>query len=99
MIVASQRKSVSPKSYQINRGGKAAIFGPAYEGFKTVSKAYGFYKDIKPYLPENILGKYKYKTHKRVFGYASQKFHAKPRIPQSGFQSKACRLDKEHQIC
>ncbi len=58
-------------------GAKATIIGSrtrfafvphAFEGFKAISRTYGFYKDIEPYLPETTLDKYRYKPHKRVYG-------------------------------
>ncbi len=75
MIVAPSRQAVSPKTYTINAG-KGTYIGPAYQGFKAVARTYGFYKDIKPYLPEEIIkkytGKYKYKPRKRLTAYAFQ---------------------------
>ncbi len=76
MIVAARSESVGPKTHRINSG-KGTYISPIYEGFKQTARIYGFYKDIKPYLPETYLKKYTYKPHKRAFGYASQKLHEK----------------------
>ncbi len=48
---------------------KFPFISHAYEGLKMFSKTLGFYQDIKPYLPETYLDKYRYKPHKRVAGY------------------------------
>ncbi len=88
-------------------GAKATVIGSktrfafvphAYEGFKTAGKAYGFYKDIKPYLPETYLDKYKYKPHKRISGYLGQKFHAKksPKIRYAKIYKKFCYIPDKH---
>ncbi len=92
LINATSSGSVSPKAYQINRGGKAAAIGPIYEGFKQIGRAYGFYQDIEPYLPETIVEKYKYQPHKRVAGYLGQAFHAKKKFKSSShkFNQEFC---------
>ncbi len=65
VTVSSQPSSA--KATIINSG-KGAVFGTAYEGFKRASRVYGFYQDIKPYLPETYIDKYRYKPHKRIAG-------------------------------
>ncbi len=86
-------------------GAKATIIGSktrfafvphAYEGFKAVSRAYGFYKDIKPYLPETTLDKYKYKPRKRIAGYLGQKLHAKPKVRNYKKYKKFCYFPDKH---
>ncbi len=68
LIVSKGQQSGSPKVSSISRTPKRFWFGPAYEGFKQASRTYGFYKDIKSYLPETYLEKYKYKPGKRITG-------------------------------
>ncbi len=55
------------KSTIINSG-RGSVVSSAYTGFKHIAKAYGFYQDVKPYLPETYIDKYRYKPHKRVAG-------------------------------
>ncbi len=95
MIVAGQSKKVSPSTYRIGQG-KATYFGPVITGFKHIAKSYGFYKDIKPYLPETYLDKYKYKPGKRITGYAGQIFHSKKRKLSSSYSklNKECQHSK-----
>ncbi len=81
MIVTSRRQTPGAKASFISRKSRAPYLGYAYEGLKHASRTYGFYKDIKPYLPETYLDKYTYKPHKRVAGYIGQKFWKKKRIP------------------
>ncbi len=85
-IVAGRIQSQSAKATIINSG-KGAIYSSAYTGFKHAARVYGFYRDIKPYLPETYIDKYRYKPHKRVaaqilktkgFLKANNKFHKKP---------------------
>ncbi len=66
MIVAQSKQPAGVK-YSIINQGKAGFAGSAYTGFKHIAKAYGFYKDIEPYLPETYIDKYRYKPHKRVY--------------------------------
>ncbi len=68
MIVTSSRQTVSPKATVINSP-RASIFSAAYSGFTKITTALGYYQDIKPYLPEYYLDKYRYKPRKRVAGY------------------------------
>ncbi len=53
----------------IINSGKGTIYSSTYTGLKHVSKVFGFYQDIKPYLPETYIDKYRYKPHKRLYGY------------------------------
>ncbi len=55
-INATQSSQISPKTYRIGQG-KGTYVGPIYEGFKQVARTYGFYKDIEPYLPEELIQK------------------------------------------
>ncbi len=71
MIVTSSPQPGSAKATVINSG-KGAVFGTTYQGFKFAARTFGFYQDIKPYLPETYLDKYRYKPHKRIVGYASK---------------------------
>ncbi len=91
MIVTSTSQPASAKATIINSG-KGAVFGSTYQGFKEVARIYGFYKDIKPYLPETYLDKYRYKPHKRVAGYAGQIFWSKTK-----FQSRYAPCNKFNQ--
>ncbi len=90
MIVAQHSKEVSPTTYRIGQG-KGSFIGPVVTGFKHISKTYGFYKDIKPYLPETYLDKYKYKPGKRITGFLGQTFHKKKF--ESRTQSSSCRFN------
>ncbi len=83
-IYTTRRTSPGAKASFISRKSRAPYLGYAYEGLKHTSRAYGFYKDIKPYLPETYLDKYRYKPHKRVAGYLGQYAYGKKirRIPQ-----------------
>ncbi len=93
MIVTTSSQPGSAKATVIGqRGGKAPYLGYAYEGFKHTSKALGFYQDIKPYLPETQLDKYRYKPHKRVAGYLGKTFHARKK-----FQSRHATCNKFNQ--
>ncbi len=58
MITAGQNfTGSSPKAYPIKQGNvKPSILPAGYEAFKAGAKAYGYYKDIRPYLPEERLG-------------------------------------------
>ncbi len=76
MIVTRFRQKVSPKATVINSG-KGTVLGSAYTGFKHVASTYGFYQDIKPYLPETYLDKYRYKPRKRIAGYIGQTVYKK----------------------
>ncbi len=86
---ASQQPS-GAKATIINSG-KGTVISSAYQGFVQFSKAYGFYQDVKPYLPDTYLKKYTYKPHKRVAGYLGQAFHAKKRSSSSGKYYKKLR--------
>ncbi len=92
MIVTGKAQTTRGKASFIQRGGRAPYLGYAYEGLKYSSKTYGFYQDIKPYLPETYLDKYRYKPHKRVAGYLGQAFHAKKK-----FQSRYASCNKFNQ--
>ena len=70
-LVTSFSQPSGAKATVINSG-KGTVIGSAYEGFKHAARAYGFYQDIKPYLPETYIDKYRYKPHKRI-SYALQK--------------------------
>ncbi len=92
--------SVSPKTYVINSG-KGTVYSTGYQIFKYGAKAFGFYKDIKPYLPEEAIqkyrtkaiktGKYKYSTF--LAGASFQKSRSR-RIP-SRPRAKTCGFNKE----
>ncbi len=75
MIVTGKAQTAQGKAQFIKRAGRAPYLGYAYEGLKYASRTYGFYKDIKPYLPETYLDKFKYKPRKRVAGYVGQKLY------------------------
>ncbi len=71
MIVTTGTQPGSAKATTISTRSRGIPFvGHAYEGFKYASRAFGFYQDIKPYLPETTLDRYRYKPHKRGYGYA-----------------------------
>ncbi len=90
MIVTSTRQTTKGKPGYLHKGGRAAYAGYAYEGLKVTSKALGFYQDIKPYLPETYLDKYRYKPGKRVAGYIGQKLH-KSKVKTSNYKfRKTC---------
>ncbi len=72
MIVTGKAQTAQGKAQFIKRAGRAPYLGYAYEGLKYASRTYGFYKDIKPYLPETYLDRYRYKPRKRVAGYLGQ---------------------------
>ncbi len=94
MIVTGKTQTAQAKAQYIQRSGRAPYIGYAYEGLKYASRTYGFYQDIKPYLPETYLKKYSYKPRKRVAGYLGQKFHAKKKIfkfTSRKFQQKCSR--------
>ncbi len=90
MIVAQRAQSSSAKATVINSG-KGAIYGTAYSGFKHAARAYGFYKDIKPYLPETYIKKYQYKPHKRIYGQIS-KTKGFLKTPSRKFKQKRVRI-------
>ncbi len=72
MIVTSTRQTTKGKPGYLHKAGRASYAGYAYEGLKYTSKAFGFYQDIQPYLPETYLDRYRYKPRKRVAGYLGQ---------------------------
>ncbi len=76
MIVTASSQPTSAKATVLNSG-KGTILGSAYQGFKIASKTFGFYQDIKPYLPDTAIDRYRYKPHKRITGYLGQAFHSK----------------------
>ncbi len=76
MIVTDNPRSVQVRATVINNP-KGAVFGTAYTGFKNLAKAYGFYKDIKPYFPETYIDRYRYKPRKRISGYLGKAIHKK----------------------
>ncbi len=104
MIVAINATTVAPKTYTINAG-KGTYVGPAYTVAKHTVKVAGYYKDIEPYLPENIIAKtrdkaikttkYKYSTFKAGSNYGLQK--TKRRFSKSSFASP-CRFNQKCQI-
>ncbi len=53
MTIKTQNNSTKygAKTYKLNQG-KGTFIGPAYEGFKSVAKIYGYYEQVRPYLPE-----------------------------------------------
>ncbi len=71
LIKTASSQPGSAKATIINSG-KGTIIGSTYEGFKHAARVYGFYQDIKPYLPDTYIDKYRYKPHKRLFEYALQ---------------------------
>ncbi len=93
MIVSSTTSTAKGKPGYLHKAGKAAYYGYAYEGFKYASRTYGFYQDIKPYLPETYIDKYRYKPHKRVAGYIGQALYKK-KFP-SGYATH-CQLGKTY---
>ncbi len=92
MIKSIGSQPSGAKATVINQG-KGTIFGSAYEGFKQASRTYGFYQDIKPYLPETYLDRYRYKPHKRISGYLGQTFHKKKTRYGSNYK-----FNKKHKI-
>ncbi len=66
-MIVSTRPSPQGARATIINSGKGTVFSSAYTGFKHVSKVLGFYQDIRPYLPETYLDKYRYKPHKRAY--------------------------------
>ncbi len=85
MIVTGKTQTAQGKAQFIKRAGRAPYIGYAYEGLKYASRTYGFYQDIKPYLPETYLDQYRYKPHKRVAGYLGKAFHAKKKLRTSSY--------------
>ncbi len=85
IVTKGTSASASPKLSTLSRGGKYGWTSTAYHGFKTVAKSYGFYKDIKPYLPEQY-DRYRYKPRKRLAGYAGQKLWSKKPRYASGYK-------------
>ncbi len=75
MIVTGKTQTAQGKAQFIKRSGRAPYLGYAYEGLKHASRTYGFYQDIKPYLPETYIKKYTYKPRKRTAGYLGQTIH------------------------
>ncbi len=95
MIVTSRPQTrINPKAYPIGSNAKAPYVGTAYQLFKHASKVYGFYGDIKPYLPDTYLD---YKPHKRLTGYAGKRFHAKKKIFRTKFRKNAsCQFNQKY---
>ncbi len=63
-LVSGGQKQITPKAYPIGtRPGKSAP-GIAYDTGKTISKYFGYYKEIEPFLPENIVPRYLKKPYK-----------------------------------
>ncbi len=89
MIVTTGPQPTGAKATIINSG-RGSVFGSAYTGFKYASRAFGFYQDIQPYLPETTLDRYRYKPHKRVAGKIGQKIYE-----SSGTKSTPGKFDKK----
>ncbi len=95
--------SISPKTYTINSG-KGTYVGPAYTVFKAGAKAFGFYKDIRPYLPEELIQqartkaiksvKYKYSTTLAGNAFQTSRFK---RIQKSS-KLATCGFNKKCQV-
>ncbi len=86
MIVAGKSQSQKPKISPIGQRPSKAGYVPAvYEVGKTALKSYGYYEQVKPYLPDTYIDKYTYKPHKRISGYIGQKVYSKK--PKSAFSS------------
>ncbi len=104
MIVAQNATSVAPKTYTINAG-KGTYAGPAYQAAKHIIKLAGYYKDIEPYLPENIIDKYRtkaikktkysYSTYLAGSAFQTQKFKRKI---SSRAKLATCRFNQKCQI-
>ncbi len=69
LIKTTASQPTSARATVIGTKTRYPVVSYTYEGLKIASKTYGFYQDIKPYLPETYLDKYRYKPHKRVAGY------------------------------
>ncbi len=94
--------SIAPKTYQINSG-KGTYAGPAYQAFKAIAKTYGFYKDIRPYLPEEVIKKYRTQTIKTAkYKYsttlAGSNFASTLSKKKSRTKSSTCQLKQEYCI-
>ena len=84
MIVARSRQTTKVKTSPIGTGPKGPTYLPAiYEIGKQVADIYGYYENIKPYLPETYIDKYTYKPRKRIAGYLGQKLYEKKKFRTS----------------
>ncbi len=95
-IKSAANQPSGAKSTVINSG-KGTVLGSTYQGFKHAAKAFGFYKDIEPYLPETSIKKYTYKPHKRTSGYLGKALWSTKKLQQrscttSGKQQQKCFL-------
>ncbi len=101
MIVTASSQPHGAKATVIGQKSRYSYFGYPYEGFKYAARTYGFYQDIKPYLPETYLDKYRYKPHKRVSGYLglSKGFLKKKRriiTKRYQFDKERCGYNSKH---
>ncbi len=94
LIKLGKQQNVNPKAYPLgSRPGKSA---PSfiYDSGKNLARYYGYYQDIRPYLPEERIKDIRQKPV--ATSLAFQRIFTQEK---SRFSSKACRLDEKRQIC